>query len=243
YQHLLGISKPLLPLHGKPLLQYWFDKFSKDLGISQEKLFESSWIICNDYNQQQFQVFCQTSGFPMDHVQSDGTRSNDERLGAVKCMMLAIQKFQLKKPVLIVAGDTLFLKDFNLRDFIHNAGKRTVVCDYLIKEDRETLKTGIIVLDQERRVTDFLEKPDPSETISRLACPCFYLLQQDSLLFEEFFKTKQGSPLEEMDATGKYIQYLIHQRPVYSYRISGRLDIGGLSSFIEAEAYLDESRQ
>jgi hypothetical protein len=44
--------------------------------------------------------------------------------------------------------------------------------------------------------------------------------------------------LAEIDATGKFIAWLITKSPVYSVGISGRMDIGGLKSLIEAEAYI-----
>jgi glucose-1-phosphate thymidylyltransferase len=43
--------------------------------------------------------------------------------------------------------------------------------------------------------------------------------------------------LEEIDAAGKWIAYLVKNRDVYSLEIAGRLDIGGLESYLEAEDY------
>jgi glucose-1-phosphate thymidylyltransferase len=88
---------------------------------------------------------------------------------------------------------------------------------------------------------DFLEKPDPKDTPARSACPCFYYLQPAAFpLLQAFLeeKQKEGAVLTDIDATGKWIGWLIHQIPVYSTDISGRLDIGGLKSLIEAEQYL-----
>lgn len=46
--------------------------------------------------------------------------------------------------------------------------------------------------------------------------------------------------LEEIDASGKWISYLVKNRDVYSLEIQGRLDIGGLESYLEAQRYLEK---
>ncbi|KAH6593624.1 hypothetical protein BASA50_007185 [Batrachochytrium salamandrivorans] len=112
-----------------------------------------------------------------------------------------------------------------------------------------SLSTHGASTDPPLRVCSFLEKPHPSATLSRLACPCLYFLSPQALNLLPVFlaeskvrfeagKYDKGSLLDHIDASGKFIAWLIHRHPTYAYRISGRLDIGGLSSYIQADAYV-----
>jgi glucose-1-phosphate thymidylyltransferase len=113
--------------------------------------------------------------------------SNEHRLGAVKDLQLAIKLFDFKKSILVVAGDTLFLNDFSIVEFIRNCEEcpGSLVTHYTTL-DSETSKTGILIARNEApyekflRVYDFMEKPNPTETESRLACPCFYFLKPET---------------------------------------------------------------
>ncbi|KAI9209169.1 nucleotide-diphospho-sugar transferase [Polychytrium aggregatum] len=270
YAHLLGIPKALLPLAGKPLIEHWLELFralptaiTASNGATLE--FDATrdcFIICNDFFHGQFQAWAQRPGvgFPPGQILNDGSTSNETRLGAIRDLALAISTFGLhERPVLVVAGDTLFLKSFSLEAFLTAALTRPdseaslVTCYDIGSED--TRKTGILEIDGDRRVVGFVEKPEPTETTSRLACPCFYFLAPAALrqldLFLEHKKQLHGGDqehgsdaaaavpwLEEIDATGRLLAWLIHQVDVYASEIEGRLDIGGLASYIDAEAYM-----
>ena len=60
-------------------------------------------------------------------VLNDGSTSNDTRLGAVADIQFALNSGDKKDDldVLVIAGDTLFLQDFKLEEFI-----RYVLCDF-----------------------------------------------------------------------------------------------------------------
>ena len=77
---------------------------------------------------------------------------------------------------MVIAGDTLFLPDFSMADFIAQfralpAGA-SLVCVYRVASDAELASTGILELEngnkEVKKVTRFLEKPSPAETASRL---------------------------------------------------------------------------
>ncbi|RKO84485.1 hypothetical protein BDK51DRAFT_38641 [Blyttiomyces helicus] len=123
-----------------------------------------------------------------------------------------------------------------------------LVTSYRVR-DEQVAKCGILEVEEgeeegegrPRRIVGFVEKPLPTETASRLACPCFYYLKAQSLhLLEEFLKEKrgEGAALADMDATGKFVGWLVQKSPVYAASVSGRLDIGGLESYIQADSYV-----
>jgi UTP-glucose-1-phosphate uridylyltransferase len=258
---------------------------------------EDMYVICNQAHYSQFEAWATTTGFPRANIFNDGTTSNEDRLyefhpypfaypfayftiyrGAVADLHLAATQFKLKERysgVLVVAGDTLFLKDFSVHDFLSLARSNhphCLVTTYTVS-DADTFKTGIISVDWSTstnsnskttadkidtttshtqnknaiikpklgKITHFLEKPGPTATPSRSACPCFYYLTSHSLDFLDTFlqeAKQQNRPLSEIDATGKFLGWLVLRTGVFAVEISGRLDIGGLESFVKAEEYL-----
>ncbi|TPX74416.1 hypothetical protein CcCBS67573_g04323 [Chytriomyces confervae] len=269
FSHLKGVAKALLPLDGVPLISHW-----QRLLTSSSAADVDSFVICNEANYPQFKEWASSNSFPVENIFNDGSTANETRLGAVTDLALAIQKFDLArldvssgravyKAVLVIAGDTLFLKDFSLDAFLKLAlsakpiGKEPCfVTSYPVENEMDTLKTGIIeTTDQDLfkfdtitvpRVTGLVEKPHPTETTSRLACPCFYFLSHPSLGLVKAFvdaSLERGEGLESRDASGRFISALVKQHPVYAVPVSGRLDIGGLSSFISAEEYLQQAKK
>ena len=271
FSHLLGIAKALLPLNGIPLVNYWLKLFQssssskEDEDIKQE--FDTSnfsnltddldaFIICNDANHDQFLNWAKLYSFPVERIFNDGSTSNEARLGAVSDLSLAINPFGLKhdtyRGVLVVAGDTLFLEDFNISNFLNLAysiAPSCLVTSYKVS-DNDTYKTGILELDDKSntsspdkllKVKRLIEKPGPLAIASREACPCFYYFSSECLPLIDVFLQRSKElklPLEEIDATGKLISWLVQEYPFYASHISGRLDIGGLLSYQDAEKYI-----
>ena len=87
----------------------------------------------------------------------------------------------------------------------------SVACSLIIDcscDEDEVSKRGIIEVDPEtKRVLSFVEKPQPTETASRLQSPCFYLLHRDHLRhLEMFLADKHDRPVHEKDATGHFLR-------------------------------------
>lgn len=187
------------------------------------------------------------------NVINDGSISNETRLGAVGDIALCLQEklpsIQALHGMLIIAGDTLFYEDFKLNDFLDRLteghSNDSGVLYYDIKDGNETLKRGIIEVDHDHNATKLLEKPHPSSTPSRKACPAFYAYQR--VLFDEIIRFYQSSlslPLEERDAPGKLLSWFLEQKTAYSnqfnvkaFEISGRFDIGNLAEYRQTLDY------
>ncbi|KAK1789164.1 hypothetical protein P4O66_015114, partial [Electrophorus voltai] len=184
---------------------------------------------------------------PNVRVLNDGTRNNEERLGAVACLHLTVKHFAVNDDIIVIGGDTLFKEDFSLRAFIERFTEvqrkdkdSSLVLSYQCK-DNEMSKYGILETDSDLRVQSMKEKPLPAETDSRSACPCFYLFSRTTLpLLETFLKEKETGPIEDRDAPGNFLSWLILRRSVYVYRISGRFDVGNLLSYKECDNYFKE---
>jgi UTP-glucose-1-phosphate uridylyltransferase len=110
---------------------------------------------------------------------------------------------------------------------------------YDVGDPEETKKRGIIEVDEATgRVLKLLEKPDPSETTSRKACPAFYAYRNSTLpLVREFIEEHKHLPLEERDAPGKLLAWLIPRTPIQAIHVTGRFDIGNLTQYKDTLAH------
>jgi glucuronokinase len=178
-------------------------------------------------------------GFPADRLLNDGSWSNEERLGAVADIQFALEQGKVDSDVCIVAGDTLFDASFDLsavyQAFQSHTDGDMLLC-YPVRNDAEVRKRGILEVDADNVVTAFLEKPDPAATLSRLACPAFYLFRRASLpLIAEFLAVHAAAPLEDRDTPGRLVQWLVGRgHRFYAHRIGGRFDIGSLDEYCRA---------
>ena len=242
YVSLSGVPKPLLPVGEVPLISRWMKQL--------EQAEVTDVIVVT--NARYFDHFAKWSvDFNNVKLLNDGTTDNNERLGAIGDMHLAILEFNIKDDLIVIGGDTLFFEDFNLATVIEEFKLKTESSDAIVGglvlrytcQDSETSKRGILELEESGRVTAFLEKPLPEATPSRNACPCFYILSKHGQsLIGQFLAERRDSPLIERDAPGNFLPYLCQQLPVFAFKISGRFDVGGLSSYIECDRYFRGKR-
>ncbi|XP_071336343.1 uncharacterized protein [Trachinotus anak] len=242
FAHLAGTAKPLLPVGHCALISHWVN------AVTASGAVDCIYVVTNALYQAAFEEWA--AGFTDVKILSDQTRSNDERLGAVACLQLAVRHFKIEDHVVVIGGDTLFKEDFSLSkvkerfsDLQAKCEDNCLVLSYQCK-DEETHKYGILEVDSDLCVLCMKEKPLPSETESRRACPCFYVFSKKSLpLLDTFLEEKKDAPIEEKDAPGNFVSWLIPRKPVYVHQISGRFDVGNLPSYIECDLYFREKLQ
>ncbi|KAM6963320.1 glucose-1-phosphate adenylyltransferase [Aplochiton taeniatus] len=239
FKHLIGIAKPLLPVGHCALITHWVHALTSTV--------ETIYVVTNALYQKSFEEWALK--FPNVKVLSDGTWRNEERLGAVACLQLVVKYFAINDHVVVIGGDTLFKEDFSFTgvkerflDLQTKLANSCLVLSYQCK-DEETQKYGILEVNEDLKVLCMKEKPLPSDTKSRMACPCFYLLSLSSLtLLDSFLEEKREAPIEERDAPGNFLSWLIQRQPVYIHQISGRFDVGNLPSYIECDMHFRKKR-
>ncbi|MBR9700087.1 nucleotidyltransferase family protein [Candidatus Woesearchaeota archaeon] len=157
------------------------------------------------------------------------TMAEGEKLGSIGGLQYIIDHMKLDHDALIIGGDNLF--EFDLKNFIdyHNKLKATTVALRDIK-DRSKLKNfGVCVLDKDKRIIEFQEKPsEPKSTYASTAC---YVFTNDDLKLIKRYLDEGNSP----DAMGFFITWLIKKSKVYGYLFDGLwYDIGSLEGLEEA---------
>ncbi len=169
-------------------------------------------------------------------IHDDGTRSNDDRLGAIGDMQFVIDLLGIDDDLLVIAGDNLF--EFNLGSFVRY-WRTKCSASALAVRDVGSLELathyGIVELAADGRVVDFLEKPaDPPST---LAATATYLFHRAHVPLIRTYLDGGQPP----DQPGRFVAWLQQREPVYGWTFEeGWFDIGDLEQLREADNRLRE---
>eukprot|EP00300_Choanocystis_sp_HF-7_P011545 c17507_g1_i4.p1 GENE.c17507_g1_i4~~c17507_g1_i4.p1 ORF type:complete len:281 (-),score=76.01 c17507_g1_i4:204-1013(-) len=210
FAHLVDTPKPLLPVGHKPLVDHWVDAFLQ-AGLNITDIY----VVTNEHFSVPFLKWAVSRQFPTQNILNDQSLSNETRLGACADIHLVLQEKREEiggRSLVVVAGDTLFYKSFNLSSFLENLPENAYgLCYYELKNPAEVQKRGVLEIEPgSQRVVRFLEKPQLHETSSRKACPAFYIYRQDAVeLIERFIRDKANESLDERDAPGRIVKWLI----------------------------------
>ena len=162
-------------------------------------------------------------------VHDDGTRSEDDRLGAIGDLAFVDLG---DDDLLVIAGDNLF--DFSLRDFVRfwrAKGTASAVALYDVGDRELARQYGIVELREDDRVVGFAEKPE--QPASTLAATATYLFHREHLALVSRYLEEGNSP----DQPGRFVAWLQAREPVYGYRFDGEwLDIGDRDQLRHADA-------
>lgn len=163
-------------------------------------------------------------------ILDDQTTNNENRLGAVGDLLLAINKFDINDDIMVVAADNIL--DFSFRGFVDffKEKKASVIMCYHEPELKRLQRTGVIALNDERLVVEMQEKP--AVPVSEWAVPPFYIYSREDLpLIKDCLNHGCG-----FDAPGNLAHYLVGCTDVYAWLMPGsRYDIGSLDSYYEAQ--------
>jgi glucose-1-phosphate thymidylyltransferase len=217
------IAKPLLPVGGRPMLDWILDR------IDETDEVDGVHVVTNGRYAPAFEAWNERGAVT---IHDDGTTSNDDRLGAIGDIRFVVERAGLEdQDLLVIAGDNLF--DFSLDDFIRfwrGKGEASAVALYDVA-DRELAKQfGIVAVDEDDRVTAFVEKPD--DPPSTLASTASYIYHRGHVPLVEDYLAEGNSP----DQPGRFIAWLYGRAPVYGYRFEGDwFDIGDREQLLVAD--------
>jgi len=215
------IPKQLLPVGGRPMVDWIVDKI-REAGIDEIHL------VTNARFAHLFDAWSGASGVT---VHDDGTTTNERRLGAIGDVRFVRDKAGWDDDLLVIAGDNLF--DYSLADFVRFwAGKERASAVAVVDVgDRELAKQyGVIDLDANDRVIDFVEKP--AEPRTTLCATATYLYAREHAGLVDTYLGEGNPP----DQPGYFIAWLHRREPVFGFRIPGGwYDIGDAAQLLEAD--------
>ena len=207
--------KPLLNVAGRPIIEHIIRKLEQIGSINNIH------IITNDRFEQHFKKWLINfdSSKAIETI-NDGTKSNEDRLGALGDIYYAINSKKLDSDILAIAGDNLF--ELSLIDVVNFFKKKNsnVIVLHDVKELELARHYGIVEV-KENIVVNFEEKPaSPSST---LASTGIYLFQKKTIPLIQKYIAQGNNP----DKTGSFIEWLHKRDTVYSYITDKRwYDIG-----------------
>lgn len=144
-------------------------------------------------------------------VLDDGTTSNENRLGAIGDAQFAIEKAKINSEVVWVSGDNLFT--FSLHDMQRefNLQKKDLIGCFDVRSLPEASKMGVIKLDSNRKVIDFVEKPkDPPSTL--ISCGIYFYTLNSVHRFKTYLD-EGNSP----DKPGEFVSWLHKETSVFGF--------------------------
>jgi glucose-1-phosphate thymidylyltransferase len=200
--------KALLPVAGKPILEYTVEQIAACRDIDR------IYLVTNSRFRGNFEKWLRSYRTPSPEIVliDDGTRDNSERLGTIGDLRLAIETQNLDDDLLVICSDKMF--EFKMSDFVDLFGARRAAVNACFDTgDREAIrgKHGCVLLNEGGRIVEFQEKPlEPKSTVQSIA---FYIFPRDSLHLVGRYLEEDGNK----DAPGYLLQWLCRRIPVYAW--------------------------
>lgn len=233
YPLTLDTPKALLPIAGKPMMDYLLEK------IEQVDDIDEVVVVSNDKFFKQFDKWASSSKSKKKiTVLNDGTKSNEDRLGVIGNIYFGIEKGNINCEILAIAGDNLF--EFDIHKLVEEFKKKkssVVALIDLKKKEEVANKFGVCFINKAGKIRDFEEKPaNPKST---LVATCCYIFSTEDI--EEMGRCIREN--RKPDNSGEFIKSLALKKAVYGKVFTDRwFDIGSHEQYREAnDLYLKEN--
>ncbi len=218
--------KPLLPIAGKPIIEHIIANLDPVTQIRE------IFVVTNDRFHSHFHKW--SNSFPSRFslsVINDGTRSNEDRLGAIGDIHFTVQFANLDDDLLVIGGDNLF--DFDLtratEEFLR--WRRSVVGLYDMKDPGKVARLyGVVSVDENSRVTRLDEKPENPES-ALISTAVYFLCREDVQELKRCIESGYNP-----DNAGDFIRYLASKKEVLAHIFDGVwYDIGSYEQYKAAD--------
>ena len=207
--------KTLLPIAGKPILDYVMDKLE-----ALNPPLRGIVLSTNMFFQQQFKEWLAQKDYRNVVLLPDESESEEKKPGAIKAMANIVASAE-EDDVLVIAGDGMFNDDLSAMMETFYRKKTSVVALYTVKSLEDAKRCAVIKTDKTGKITAFTEKPASPK--SKLVCGAVYV-------FPKTVKKRLAEYLAEdlpTDQPGRFVEWLYKKEPVYSYTLKDYLwDIG-----------------
>ena len=220
--------KHLLEVGGRPILELLLERLPLDR-------LDAVYVVTNAKFAARFREWAES--YPADVVViDDGTSNEDDRLGAIGDLQLAIESEGLDDDLIVAAGDSLFTA--RLDDFVRFGQERdaAAIAVYDVGDLEAMKRLSSIVVDSDSRLVAFEEKPDEPE--STLAGIALYFYPRGTLPLVGQYLAEGNNP----DQPGRLIEWLYERTSVYAWLVPGQwFDIGTPETLAEVEQLFESS--
>lgn len=227
YPLTLNTPKPLLPVAGRPMIDYVMDNLAPITGIDRV------YVVTNAKFAGHFQKWAddyRAHKSPLAFtVVNDGSTDDSNKLGAIGDIHYVLDREKVDDDIIVVAGDNLFSE--KLGDFgrLCREKKAPVLALYDVGDLEQIKKYNSITVDDAGRITFFEEKPkNPTSTRTGIA---LYYYPKSSLPLIRQYIAEGNNP----DQPGRLVQWLYPRTPFYTWDVPGLwFDIGSKETLEEA---------
>ncbi|MEW6203429.1 MAG: nucleotidyltransferase family protein [bacterium] len=217
------IPKPLVPVVGKPLLNYIMEKIE----ILSE--IDEIILLTNVHQNSHFMNWskCFRWGKPLRLFPMSGA-------GLVNELLFFAKQDNLIEDFMIILGDTLF--DWNLDSIVNFFAekKESVISLYEMDDlDKITRKYGVVVMDEDRKIITYTEKPEhPQSHYIDAGC---YIFTEGTIEFAHDYLKTINENEKTIKSIGHFIQWLVAKKRLLGYVHKGTwFDIGTIDSLNDA---------
>lgn len=223
-------AKPLLPLAGKPILDYILDEIEE---ISE---IEKIYITTNERFEESFEKYIEQRAKEKYELVIEKQEAEEEKYGAIGGMMNVIEG---GKPddYLVIGGDNYY--SFKIRDFLDFVHEKKGIGNacYRVESMEEAKNYGIVDFDENNKIQNFQEKPEKPR--SRMASTaCYYFPEERLDVFDKYVEYWEGKipKSEYLDEPGRFIQWISERYDTYAFTFEGDwVDIGTRQGYLRAE--------
>ena len=219
--------KPLLPVAGKPMIEYVLDNLAPIGGI------ERVYVVTNARFAGHFRNWADGYHGAKSKLNftivNDGSTDDTNRLGAIGDLHLVLTRENVHDDLVVVAGDNLFSESLGAFGEFCRQKNAPVLGVYDVKSLEEAKKYGVVDVDGEGRIVRFEEKPkQPAGTLIGIA---LYYYPQRVVPKIKHYIAQGNNP----DQPGRLVQWLYPRLPVYTWKVPGLwYDIGSKETLEEA---------
>jgi glucose-1-phosphate thymidylyltransferase len=227
YPLTLMQPKPLLPVAGKPMIDYVLDNLAPIGGIDRIYVVTNAKFVA--HFQKWSADYRATKAKLNFTIVNDFSTDDTNKLGAIGDIHFVLKSQKVEDDIIVVAGDNLFSEKLPEFGKFCREKNAPVLGVYDVRDLEQVKKYNSITLDNTGRITFFEEKPkNPTSTLTGIA---LYYYPKATLPLIQQYVAEGNNP----DQPGRLIQWLYPRVPVYTWTVPGLwYDIGSKETLEEA---------